>query len=173
MRLKYRTYDARRDEDIIHLETDQSNLMILNPSYSYTSSANPFKYCRVIAILHAEISYISDIGRLAGAANHYHLFPMEFLWVRWYEDVDDCDEVVGAADVGLDKVSLCPIERLNALDFLDPEQALRACHIIPDFSSGRKFAGGKGRSGLAQDGSDWKSYYVNRYVVFKLFLLRC
>lgn len=179
MRLKYTTYNARRDEDIIHLDTDQSNIMMLNPSYTYGSPGNPFKYCKVMAILHAEVSYIAELGLLAGATNHYHKLRLEFLWVRWYEEFvegpDQKSEVIGAEDVGLERVSLRAVKSPDALEFIDPDMVLRACHLIPHFGGGRQHLDGKGTSQLAQDGSDWKSYYVNRCVDFYLISLhpRC
>ena len=63
MRIKYTTYNTRRNEDIIHLDMDQCNVMILNPSYSRGSPGHPFSYGKVIGILHAEVGYVGCIGR--------------------------------------------------------------------------------------------------------------
>ncbi|KAF6745698.1 hypothetical protein DFP72DRAFT_856106 [Ephemerocybe angulata] len=39
---------------------------------------------------------------------------------------------------------------------------LRACHIVPHFQLGRRYADGVGKSLLARDGLDWKSYFIDR-----------
>ena len=155
MRIKYTTYDTRRDEDLIHLDTEQTNIMLLNPAYSYGSSLHPFIYGKVIAILHAEVAYVGDIAR-EGA--DYTYYPIEFLWVRWY------NVIPSSSDSELDKAELLPIDHAAAHSFIDPRQVLRACHIIPDFDSGVRYEDGKGKSAIANDGSDWSKYFINRCV---------
>lgn len=156
MRIKFMTYDARRDEDIIHLETDQCNVMILNPEYSYsTSSGHPFRYGKVLGILHADVGYVGSLGRSEGRYTYTH---MEFLWVRWYEVRP------ASGPYELDKTVLLPIDEPGcpSLTFVDPLDVLRACHIVPRFESERRFHDGIGKSYLAQDGSDWNEYCINR-----------
>lgn len=159
MRLKYTTYDARRDEDVIHLDTDQCNLMLLKENYSPTSPPNrsqPFHYCKVIAMLHAEVGYAGNFGRSEDGKD-YTYYTMEFLWVRWY-DVQEASD-----NLDLHQAVLRPIEEPGSHSFIDPLHALRACHIIPRFKDGLKYSDGVGKSKLVQDGSDWNRYYINRY----------
>jgi hypothetical protein len=153
LRLKYTTYDTRRDEDIIHLDTPQCNLMLHNPEYSYKSKnpKHPFRYCKVIAILHADVTYVGKLGpRLL---THHRL---NFLWVRWY------GVHPASSEFQLDRAKLLPLNERGSHSFIDPSLALRACHMIPRFRKGMKHPDGKGTSELANDGSDWIEYYINR-----------
>ena len=52
----------------------------------------------------------------------------------------------------------------HAFGFVDPDDVLRACHIIPQFSRGPRHPDGTGISRCAQDASDWHFYYINRFV---------
>ncbi|KAG1749279.1 hypothetical protein EDB19DRAFT_1904794 [Suillus lakei] len=52
----------------------------------------------------------------------------------------------------------------HLFDFLDPADVVRACHIIPSFTSKRKHSGGPGVSACAGDKDDRREYYVNRFV---------
>ncbi|KAJ3525624.1 hypothetical protein NMY22_g10496 [Coprinellus aureogranulatus] len=165
MRIKYTTYDARRDEDIIHLETDQCNLMLGNPEFVYGSTTSPFQYCKVIAILHAEVGYAGALGRLRDSSQYLYT-PLEILWVRWYDAVPG----PGQAASVLNKVKLRPIDKEDGHGFIDPLNALRACHLIPQFALGRRFPDGHGKSQLAQDEADWECYYVNHFVDRDMFM---
>lgn len=154
MRIKYTTYDTRRDEDIIHLDTDRCNAMFLNPLHSFGSSSHPFSYGKVIGILHGEVGYVGDIGR---RGNDYFYLPMEFLWIRWYTVHASAD------DATLDQVELLPIDASGAHSFVDPLEVMRACHLIPNFNEGHRYPDNQGKSAVAGDSSDWEKYFINRY----------
>ncbi|KAJ3518588.1 hypothetical protein NMY22_g13601 [Coprinellus aureogranulatus] len=154
MRIKYTTYDARRDEDIIHLDTPQCNVMFLDQSYSYKTPGHPFTYGKVVGILHAEVGYVGDVGR---RGTQYIYQPIEFLWVRRYRVHPQ------TTDFDLDEAELLPIEEPNSHYFVDPLEVLRACHLVPNFQEGPKHGNGIGKSAVLDDGSDWNRYFVNRY----------
>ena len=128
--------------------------MFLNPRYSYGSADHPFVYGKVIGILHAEVSYVGDIGR-QGA--EYLYYPLEILWVRWYDVV-----LPTSSDTELHQAKLLPIDGKGAHSFVDPSQVIRACHLIPKFSDGPRYDDGRGKSAIASDGSDWTTYLINR-----------
>ncbi|KAJ3522032.1 hypothetical protein NMY22_g12062 [Coprinellus aureogranulatus] len=163
MRVKYTTYDARRDEDIIHLDTEQCNVLFLNQDYSYGSSSHPFSYGKVIGILHAEVGYVGDFGRQGSGYFHY---PIEFLWIRHYR-VDSA----GSA-FELDQVELLSVDEPASHSFVDPLEVVRACHIVPNFHERLKYADMpvQGISVVADEGSDWKRYFVNRFVDRDMFI---
>jgi hypothetical protein len=50
----------------------------------------------------------------------------------------------------------------NAFGFVDPALILRACHLLPLFSEGKRYQDGIGLSRSARDGQEWKAYLVNR-----------
>lgn len=158
MRIKYMTYDTRRDEDVIHLDTPQCNVMFLNQDYSYGGPNHPFTYGKVIGILHAEVSYVGDIGR---QGSDYVYCPIEFLWVRWYRV-----QQLPPGDFELHQLELLPIDAPASHGFVDPLDVLRACHIIPNFQEGPMYDEGVGKSTVANDGSDWNRYFINRYDYF-------
>ncbi|KAF5332762.1 hypothetical protein D9611_005092 [Ephemerocybe angulata] len=170
MRIKYTTYEARRNEDVIHLDTEQSNVMLLQPEYSYhsgddssTLAPHPFRYAKVIGILHAEVGYVGEMGR-DGVEYRYH--PLDVLWVRWYRPL----VAPAGSKLELDKAELLPIDSPGSHSFVDPLDVLRACHIIPQFRLGRRHANGIGKSLLARDGLDWNAYYIGRFVDRDMFM---
>ncbi|KAJ3538209.1 hypothetical protein NMY22_g5263 [Coprinellus aureogranulatus] len=161
MRIKYTTYDARRDEDIIHIETDQTNVMLHNPLYAYGTSVHPFVYGKVIAILHADVGFVGDIGQCEG---EYIYRSTELLWVRWYRLCSNSGEFA------LDEVELLPMDEPESHTFINPSDVVRACHIVPKFAEGRRYPDGIGKSALANDGADYKKYFVNRFSDRDMFL---
>ncbi|KAG2159196.1 uncharacterized protein EDB93DRAFT_1245012 [Suillus bovinus] len=86
---------------------------------------------------------------------------MEFLWVCWYEPIE---QVSSWDSSTLDQLRFCPIDDGSAFSFMDPADVLRNCHIIPAFAKGKKHPDGLGVSGQAGDKDDWRGYYVNRFV---------
>jgi hypothetical protein len=56
MRIRYTTYDVRRGEDVIHVDTPQCNVMLLDKRYDIRdkeSAKFPYLYGKVLGILHA------------------------------------------------------------------------------------------------------------------------
>ena len=163
MRINYTSYDVRRDEDVIHTGKC-SNVMALAPA-SIRLHGHPFWYARVLGIYHVNVIYIGE-----GNAN-YLPRRLDFLWVRWYVLEDE-------PDTGrLDRVSFPPLSDDLSFGFLDPDDVLRACHIIPVFREGLACENGPGLSFCDQDHDhkDWKSYVINRWAfsgpMLSVFLL--
>ena len=65
----------------------------------------------------------------------------------------------------LDHAKFPPMSAAGAFGFVDPNDVLRACHIIPVFHKGLRHVDGNGLSRCAQDSSDWIEYYINRYYI--------
>ena len=161
MRINYTTYDVRRDEDVIHAGStgtgNYSNIMTLAPATCRElgqENRHPFWYARVMAIYHVNVVYIGE-----GNAD---FLPrrLDFLWVRWYELLDHEDW----SPQRLDRVSFMDVADEHAFGFLDPDDVLRACHIIPAFREGLACDIGPGLTCCAfnHDHTDWKAYIVNR-----------
>lgn len=155
MRVKYTTYEVRRDEDVIHINSDGCNIMVRNPEHDDNPHTHPFLYAHVLGIYHAHVSYA---GELAVGIRDLHPIRLEFLWVRWYKLQDP--ELEGPTP--LDRLTFLPVTSPNATSFIDPDTVLRGAHIIPRFRLGRVHERGQGQSEMAGDGSDWKEYFVNR-----------
>lgn len=118
----------------------------------------PYLYARVLGVCHANVTYVGP-----GAVD-YQARRMDFLWVRWYKQI-------GLGSTGwrrrkLDRARFPSFASSTAgggsVGFLDPSSVLRACHIVPRFSTGRRYEDGSGVSFCGRDSSDWHEYYINR-----------
>jgi hypothetical protein len=151
MRIRYTMYDVRQVEDVVHVHSDHSNVMVINPDFDPTSPTHhPYRYAKVLGIYHAW-PYMP--GLLSGKGV---LDRVDFLWVRWYEVVDH------GRRFELDRLEFFPATSPNAFGFLDPSQVIRAAHIVPKFCQGTTH----NPSPRWMKGDLWKSYYVNRYFVY-------
>lgn len=112
-----------------------------------------FDYGKVLDICHVTVITIG-VGMV-----DYTPLRMEFLWVRWYEHVDELSSWETST---LDRVRFPPLSNNYTFDFLDPSDVLRGCHVIPSFASHKKHPDGLGLSACAGDKGDWREYYINR-----------
>jgi hypothetical protein len=160
LHMNFTRYDVRRDVDIINPRTSRRDLMCLRePEGKEPADAHRFVYTRVLGIYHVNILYRGR-GSLDLRKRRF-----DFLWIRRYQAL----EPTSSSNL-LDRLQLLPLTNQDAVGFLDPANALRACHIIPRFAYGQKFAPANAANGsrivskLAKDQDDWNEYYVNRSV---------
>jgi hypothetical protein len=152
-RFYYTTYDVRRCEDIINPCTSHRDVMLIAPKEGGAAQFHPFLYARVLGIYHINIIY-NGPGMIS-----YEAMRFDFLWVRWFQ-------LSGRANgTQLDRLTFPPMAYENAFGFVDPSLILRACHLLPSFSEGKRHQDGIGLSRSARDGQEWKAYLVNRWVV--------
>jgi hypothetical protein len=163
-RFNYTTYDVRRSQDVINPGTSHRDVMVLasNPDRDNESN-HRFLYARVLGIYHVNVVYTGD-----GSVD-YTARRVEFLWVRWFDY--DGNNSFAWTDSKLDPVRFPPMADEGAFGFVDPNDVLRGCHIVPAFARGRARADGIGLSRLAGDSKDWSEYRVNRCVLLNLFPL--
>lgn len=158
-RVNYTTYDARRAQDVINPDTSHCNIMVLNGTQNDGNHEHdPFLYAKVLGICHANVVYLGP-----GSVD-YQPRRMNFLWVRWYEQVD-----VGRTGWRARKLDRARFPSFTgssggSVGFLDPSSVMRASHLIPVFRQGKRYEDGKGISFCGRDSSDWKEYYINRLV---------
>jgi hypothetical protein len=152
MRINYTTYDVRRAQDTINPKTDHRNVMLLSPE----SSGHQYEYARVLGIYHVNVIYTGP-GMI-----DYRPQRMEFIWVRWFDIVDDVNVQKGWETAQLDHLKFPPMSDGDAFGFIDPADVLRACHIIQSFAAGRRHSEGQGISECARNLDDWHQYFVNR-----------
>jgi hypothetical protein len=157
MRINYTTYDVRRAQDVINPSTPHCNVMLLgrNEDDSSVDQQRPYLYARVLGIYHVNATYVGT-----GMVD-YRSHRIDFLWVRWYQHVDKSFSLSGQAP--LDSIRFPPMVEPDAFGFVDPDDVLRCCHVIPCFARGLQHSDGRGISHCAQDKLDWKSYYVNQW----------
>jgi hypothetical protein len=157
MRINYTTYDVRRADDVINLNTSNCNVMLLSadarerPNHQYT-------YAHVLGIYHVNVIYTGS------GALDYRARRMEFLWVRWFVNTKDEPVQRSWKWRQLDFLQFLPVDDENAFGFVDPANVLRGVHVIPCFSQGPRYKDGKGISKCARDGGDWCQYCVGRLV---------
>ena len=131
-------------------------MLLANTIDADSRASHPFLYARVLGIYHVNVVYTGE-----GMVN-YDAHRVYFLWVRWFDYGGT--KSLGWDDHDLDSVSFLPMENEHAFGFVDPQDVLRGCHIIPTFSGGRLHLDGVGLSRCAGDALDWARYRVNRLV---------
>ena len=156
-RLNYTTYDVRRAQEAVNASTSHHNVMVLadhDHDGDNILSERPFRYARVLGIYHANTIYVGP------GMQDYQPVRMEFLWVRWYCDVEMTN--TGWDSCKLDRIKFPAMSKDDAFGFIDPSDVVRGCHIIPRFAGRKRHLDGIGLSFLARDSSDWLEYYVDR-----------
>lgn len=157
-RINYTTYDVRRAQDVVNPNTSHSDIMVLRDDdddrdADGEAEVQHFLFARVLGIYHADVVY-TGTGTI-----DYQPRRVEFLWVRWFEP----SQAVGWDSRRLDCINFFPVEHEYAFGFLDPNDVLRGCHILPRQALGKPHAS-IGLSAISKDKSDWHYYYVNRSV---------
>ncbi|KAL7281044.1 hypothetical protein ACG7TL_004346 [Trametes sanguinea] len=115
-----------------------------------------FWYAQVLGIYHANIIDLRD---------GLNALPkrMEFLFVRWFGH--DPEWLAGWAHRRLEQVGFVPDTDSEAFGFVNPEDVVRACHLIPAFAEGRttRLLGWSKIARPSGESDDWERYYVNRF----------
>ena len=160
MCLNYTTYDVHQAQDIINPLTSHCNIMLLAdhaPSDVLSSHLwHLYIYTHVLGIFHVNATYIGP-----GMVN-YCSHRIDVLWVCWYQYVE---ESAGWDTATVDQVCFPPMADEHAFGFVNPDNVLQGCHMIPQFSCGLQYPDGMGISHCAKDSSDWHFYYVNQFVL--------
>lgn len=161
LRINYTTYDLRRAQDSLNPRT-HSDIMIL--SHEDLENAHPYWYARIIGIFHVDVQY-------RGPELHKHAPErIDFLWVRWF--ARNRNLKTGWAMRRLPCIGFYPQGETEAFGFINPEQVVRAAHLIPAFRFGRTTAllpPSIARRKCDND-EDWDWYYVNMFVDRDMFM---
>lgn len=158
MRIRYTTYDVRSEVDVIHVDSSQCNVMLLNSMFKgeQTTPRNcPYLYGRAIGIFHANVSFIGLLPD--GELLDYEHRRIDFVWVHWYDSLS-CGE-----EFQLDRVALASLALEESVGFVDPLDIIRGVHLIPRFSAGLSNLLTP-PTDLVRPTKPWKEYYVNRWV---------
>ncbi len=123
LRLRYTTYDMRRDQDTINPRTHADILLLTSQD---DEDDFPFAYARVIGIFHADVRYT---GPGSTSSNWEHT---EFLWVRWFVR-DPTQTASGFRHRRLPRITFTSDPPFG---FVDPACVLRAAYIIPGYHQG-------------------------------------
>ncbi|KAG8761981.1 hypothetical protein FRC12_009250 [Ceratobasidium sp. 428] len=163
LQLNYTAYDVVRQRDILNPRTTMRFIMLPREQQKSNGTNHPFLYAKILGIYHAEFVYKNASPR-----------RMDFVHVRWlyYDD----DQPGGLDTCRLDRLSYGECrsdddedrnqEVLDAFDFVDPNDIIRATHLIPDFDSdmSSELLNGPSMALDDKEEGDWNYYYVNRFV---------
>jgi hypothetical protein len=122
LRMNYTTYDIRRAQDVIHIDTPHCNVMVLNGRLTEKTrhQEHPYLYGRVLGVFHANVAYVGPLpeGSNFDRSQAATFGRIDFVWVHWYD-------YLGANDMfSLDRLSPSRLDSPVALDFLDPQDIL-------------------------------------------------
>jgi hypothetical protein len=161
MRINYTTYDVRRAQDTINPNTDHKDIVLLSASAAQDDGSpnHQYVYARVLGIYHVNVIYTGP-GLL-----DYRARRMEFLWVRWFANMNNEPVQSGWVRRQMDKLKFPPMQDVDSFGFVDPANVLRGAHLIPNFVVGLRHTDTVGISECARDSKDWKQYCVGRLVI--------
>ncbi|KAF6752551.1 hypothetical protein DFP72DRAFT_1011401 [Ephemerocybe angulata] len=158
LHINYTSYNVRRETDIINPKTSRRYIMCLRQPDNEDEETSPHRYvyAQVLGVYHANIIYRGT------CATDLRRRRFDFLWVRWFDFLQK-----SPSTRALDRLQIRPLSHPEAVGFLDPADVMRASYIAPRFSLGKRYSSedtGRIVSKLANDQSDWREYYVNRFV---------
>jgi hypothetical protein len=148
-------------QDTINPSTSNCNIMLpthilplaLQEKYN-TATRTPYAYARVLGVYHSNVIYMGN-AQVDSRPNR-----IDFLWVCWYLHHPTPNPLQ------LKTLYFPALSEDGSTSFVDPASVVRACHIIPNFSKGKRLTKldpqDRGISQLAQDKNDWVEYYVNQ-----------
>ncbi|KAI0743239.1 hypothetical protein BC629DRAFT_1275165, partial [Irpex lacteus] len=149
IRVNYTTYDLRRGQDSLNPRT-QADIMLLG--HEDDPNAHPFWYARILGIFHVYVIQRGDMMQRK---------RIDFLWVRWF-GIDPTHKS-GFKARRLPRIGFVADDDADAFGFLNPDDVLRAAHLIPAFAHGRTAS--LLEPSIARrpqdDDEDWQYYYVN------------
>jgi len=150
----FTTYDMQHRMDIVNPGMSRCNIMLLA---DHADSPGPtdshyFLYAQVLSAHHANVIYTGP--RMWDHDAH----SFDFSWVRWYE-IDD-PRSSGWNNSTLDLVHFPPIQKVDPFGFVDPDDVLWGCYIIPAFAKGKCREAQHNVSRCAKDSKDYMLYYV-------------
>lgn len=148
LRINFTTYDCRRDQDTIN-PLRQSDVMVLANADDEEDS-HPYWYARVIGIFHAMVCRVGSREKFT---------QVDFLWVRWYGL--DTQIRSGFKSLRLHQVGFLAGD--EAFGFIDPDDVIRAVHLIPRFRLGTASERLPLSMARREDegGEDYMRYYIS------------
>ncbi|KAF9475263.1 hypothetical protein BDN70DRAFT_770904, partial [Pholiota conissans] len=120
---------------------------------------HPFEYGRIISIFHVDIIIKNEEVGVSPS-----IVSKEVLWVRWFRR--DTSYQAGFKKKRLHRLQFMPSDDAAAFSFLDPDEVIRAVHLIPAFRYGKtndllpEVSLGRALGEL----DDWKYFFVNIFV---------
>ena len=155
--MNYTTYDLRRAQDTLNPRTHADFMTLSHEDDEELETKFPYWFGRIVGIFHAAVVYI---GPGSHSVDPQH---MEFLFVRWFGR--DPGHQGGWKAKRPHRIGFVDGDDIAAFGFLDPQEVIRAVHLIPAFHYGRT-RDLLPPSHLAHPGrdndEDWRFFYVNQ-----------
>ncbi|KAJ7707073.1 hypothetical protein B0H16DRAFT_1345505, partial [Mycena metata] len=155
LRINYTSYDLRRGQDSMNPRT-HADIMMLAPEDS-ADADHTFTYARVIGVFHVDV-----IHNVVGASPT--AVPIPFLWVRNFRL--DRSFKGGFRKRRLHRIEFVPESDPDAFGFINPDEVIRGCHLVPAFAHGPSERVPQSLARHKGEFDDWKYHYVNLYVAF-------
>jgi len=151
----------RREQDSINPRTEHQDIMVLAHEDASCEEYHPYWFACVVEIFHADVYHIGEKLMMDEP------YKMDFLWVCWF-GLDESHRG-GWKARRLHQIGFFNSEEERAFGFLDPNEIIRAVHLIPAFAHG--LIDNLASDSLARHPEDeyheeWKYYYVNMYANF-------
>ncbi|CAE6469068.1 unnamed protein product, partial [Rhizoctonia solani] len=120
--INYTSYDVLRQQDPLNPSTSNRFVMLASdPSSNSESPSHPFVYAKILGIYHTKVIYKGQRPE-----------RLNFVHVRWL--YYDFDRPGGWDNQRLDCLGyltcLTDEDILDSFDFIDPDDIIRACHLI-------------------------------------------
>ncbi|KAJ3569072.1 hypothetical protein NP233_g5289 [Leucocoprinus birnbaumii] len=155
-----------RAQDSINPRTHADVMVLAGDPESEASEAasnrddHPYLYARVLGIFHAEVQWAKSPEVSPEFAT------IDFLWVRWL--IRDTGHPCHFRNR---RLPLLEFADEGAFGFLDPDNVLRGCHLIPAYARGQISGLQKSICRHAEDGRcEWQYHYVNIFVDRDMFM---
>ncbi|KDQ61193.1 hypothetical protein JAAARDRAFT_124840, partial [Jaapia argillacea MUCL 33604] len=128
MRINFTMYDVWRGHDNINPNTHRCDVMVLAREDDGEGEPHPFWYARVLGIHHVNVVELDGTGIIPPPQQ------MDFLHVHWFGQ--DPDWRSGWKAKQLDQLGFIPETNEDTFGFLDPEDVVCGCHLIPAYAHG-------------------------------------
>lgn len=146
LRIHYTTYDMQRSSDSVNPRNPEHANILLH------GNNGELWYARAIAILHVNVQL-----------NPNDEFErMNIVWVRWYGR--DINWESGPSAMQLPRLGFIPHTEPAAFGFVDPEDVVRAAHLIPAFAHGKTsyyLPPSDAARSPSEGNEDWLYHYAN------------
>jgi hypothetical protein len=132
-----------------------ADFLCLSREDQASSNPHPYWYGRIIGIFHALVRHVGPRSKSTDIQR------VDFLWVRWFGR--DLSYLGGWNRRRLHRLGFLHDSDEGAFGFLDPNEVIRAAHLIPGFAYGRTTEI-LGHSIARQDyenDEDWQYFYVS------------
>ncbi|KAL6307654.1 hypothetical protein BKA93DRAFT_48405 [Sparassis latifolia] len=156
LHVNYTSYDMRCNQDSINPRT-HADVMVLAHDDGDSEDKPLYWYARVIGIYHVNVIWTATESNVTDPEQ------MDFIWVRWFGSDPDAP-AGGFKTRRLPRIGFVDAADPDTFGFLDPNDIIRAVHLIPAFAHGHTsdlLPGPSIARRISDNDEDWQYFYVN------------